>query len=102
MAEKRVTIRHEDGREYSIEPQKFRDEQISRQGSYAKRGFRIVSYVDGTPYDGPKTLAEIEAVAAPTTPAPAALPPSAPKRSARNASTVPDGMKGEADAAAES
>ena len=63
---KRVFIAHPDGREYSIEPTAFTDPRFSSQKkSYADQGFRIVSYDDGSPYDGSKTKAEIEAAAAP-------------------------------------
>ena len=70
---KRVFITHPlDGREYGIEAKDFTNKRLSPdEKSYAERGFEIVSYDDGTPYDGPKTLAEIEAA-------------SAPKHSARN------------------
>ncbi len=82
MAEKRVTIRHTDGREYSIEPKAFTDPKLSPdKKSYADRGFEIVSYVDGSPYDGLKSLAEIEAAAAPKVQSvkPAAKPTEKPK-----------------------
>lgn len=64
MPEQRVTIRHTDGREYSIEPKAFTDSKVSPEGSYAERGFEIVNYVGGKPYHGPKSKTEIEAKAA--------------------------------------
>jgi hypothetical protein len=64
MPEKRVTIVHPDGREYSILPEHFTTKQVSPEGSYAERGFEIVGYANGEPYPGPKSLAEIEAAAA--------------------------------------
>lgn len=62
--EKRVTIVHADGREYSILPADFTNPRVSvDKRSYADQGFRIVDHVDGTPYDGPKTKREIEQIA---------------------------------------
>lgn len=59
MHEKRVTIRHEDGREYRIEPKAFTDANLSPHGSYAERGFEIVGYVDGEPYEAPQLRAPL-------------------------------------------
>lgn len=61
---KRVLITHADGREYTILPADFTNPRVSpdRQ-SYADRGFRIASYADGTPFEGPATKREIEQAA---------------------------------------
>ncbi len=62
--QKRVTIAHADGREYSIRPADFTNPRVSpEKQSYADQGFRIVAHVDGTPYEGPKTKREIERAA---------------------------------------
>lgn len=50
---KRIIIRHPDGREYGIAPEAFEDSSISPRGSYAQRGFSIVGYVGGAPYEEP-------------------------------------------------
>lgn len=58
----RVLIRHpKSGREYSILPADFTNPRVSPdRKTYADQGYEIVSYVDGTPYEGPTTLKEIE------------------------------------------
>lgn len=61
---KRVKIVHPDGREYGIPAAAFSDKRLSPEGSYAERGFEIVSHEDGTPFEGPKSKREIEAAAA--------------------------------------
>lgn len=62
--EKHVLIAHDDGREYGIRLADFTNPKVSpdRQ-TYADQGFRIVSYEEGTPYEGPKTKREIERAA---------------------------------------
>lgn len=63
--QKRVTIVHADGREYSILPRDFDRATVHPRGvgSYADQGFRIVAHEDGSPYEGPKTKREIEQAA---------------------------------------
>lgn len=61
---RRVIIRHPDGREYSVLPRDFTVKDVSpERESYAEQGFRIVSYIGGAEYDGPKTAHEIEKAA---------------------------------------
>lgn len=62
--QKRVMIVHPDGREYSILPADFTNSRVSDdKQSYADQGFRIASYADQTPYEGPSTKREIEQAA---------------------------------------
>lgn len=49
-----VLIEHRDGRSYAVLPKDF---EKGADGDY--KGFRITSYEDGTPYEGPKTLAAL-------------------------------------------
>lgn len=64
MPDKYVTIVHADGREFSILPKNFTSPRTSPdRESYAARGFRIVGYTDGTPYDGPTSQREIDRAA---------------------------------------
>lgn len=49
-----VLIRHGDGREYAVNPADF---EKGAEDDY--KGFRVVSYEDGSKYDGPKTAAAI-------------------------------------------
>jgi hypothetical protein len=64
MPDKYVTIVHADGREFSVLPKDFTSPRTSPdRESYAERGFKIVGYTDGTPYDGPTSQREIDRAA---------------------------------------
>lgn len=58
---KRVLIRHpRTGHEYAVLPADFRRRKLARDNdgkpiTYADAGYRIVSYVDGSPYQPPKS-----------------------------------------------
>lgn len=49
-----VVIEHRDGRQYAVMPADF---EKGAETDY--QGFRVVSYEDGSKYEGPKTAAAI-------------------------------------------
>lgn len=55
MANRMVLIRNNAGVEYAVYPARFEHEAHTTY-----RGFKIVSYEDGTPFEGPKTAAALD------------------------------------------
>lgn len=55
MANRMVLIRNNAGVEYAVYPARFEHESHTTY-----HGFKIVSWEDGTPFEGPKTAAAID------------------------------------------
>lgn len=59
MAQHWLLIRHEDGREYQVQPRTY-------HAQYEALGFVVVSYADGAPYTPPQRKAATKPTPKPT------------------------------------